>query len=207
MASLFFGAFMNWNWIGWLGGCTDFVTRIGVGASAIGDWITACWTEGVARDVRKDEGFWTLMLHVLFIGNFLGTTIFDLPLSSEDLVTSLWFGYLEMGSLERKNLEGNSRPTSSSFPSLTTMNSSSISIDFCFWFPIYNKKKPKITIDNLMNWMITGIKDINLSEIRKKLQQPPKVNQTFQSKFILQFQKEMSEIQIHEMPEILRVLK
>ena len=55
--------------------------------------------------------------------------------------------------------------------------------------------------------MITGIKDINLSEIRKKLQQPPKVNQTFQSKFILQFQKEMSEIQIHEMPEILRVLK
>ena len=41
--------------------------------------------------------------------------------------------------------------------------------------------------------MITGIEDINLSKIHKKLQQGPKANQTFQSGFILQFQREMSE--------------
>ena len=58
-----------------------------------------------------------------------------------------------------------------------------------------------------MNWMIIGIEDINLSEIFKKLQQPPKANQTFKSKFILKFQKEMNEIQIPEMPEMLRVPK
>ena len=58
-----------------------------------------------------------------------------------------------------------------------------------------------------MNWMITGIDDVNLSEIRKKSQQPPKAIQTFQSRFILQFQREMNEIQILEMPEMLRVLK
>ena len=55
--------------------------------------------------------------------------------------------------------------------------------------------------------MIIGIEDINLSEIFKKLQQPPKANQTFKSKFILKFQKEMNEIQIPEMPEMLRVPK
>ena len=44
--------------------------------------------------------------------------------------------------------------------------------------------------------MITRIDDINLSEIHKKLQQPPKANQTFQSKFILQFQREGGETQI-----------
>ena len=55
--------------------------------------------------------------------------------------------------------------------------------------------------------MITGIDDVNLSEIRKKSQQPPKAIQTFQSRFILQFQREMNEIQILEMPEMLRVLK
>ncbi|XP_034673434.1 secreted RxLR effector protein 161-like [Vitis riparia] len=87
--------------------------------------------EFVACYEASNQGIW-LRNFVTGLRVLDGTTIFDLPLSSEDLVTSLWFGYPEMGSLERKNLGGNSRPTSSSFPSLTTMNSSSISIDFCF---------------------------------------------------------------------------
>ena len=64
--------------IGRLGGDTDFVTRVGAGASTTGDWTTTCRTERVVGDVRKDEGFWTLMLRVLFTSNFSGTTIFDL---------------------------------------------------------------------------------------------------------------------------------
>ena len=48
--------------------------------------------------------------------------------------------------------------------------------------------------------------DINLSEVCKKLQQSPKMIQTIQLRFVLQFQREMSEIQIPEMLEMSGVL-
>ena len=72
------------------------------------------------------------MLYVLLIGNFLGATIFDLPLSIEDLAIFLWFGCPETGGLERENPEGDSGLVSSPFSSLIATNSFSISDDFCF---------------------------------------------------------------------------
>ena len=72
------------------------------------------------------------MLRVLFTGNFSGATIFDLPLSSEDFVTFLWFGCPETKSLERKNPGGHPRLVSSPFSSLIAMNSSLIYVDFHF---------------------------------------------------------------------------
>ena len=49
--------------------------------------------------------------------------------------------------------------------------------------------------------------DINLSEVHKKLRQSPKMIQTIQLKFVLRFQREMSDIQIPEMLEMSGVLK
>ena len=156
MASFFFGTFVNLNWSGWLSGGAYFVTRVGVGASTMIDWTTACYSDGVVGDAGKNEGFWAPMLRVLFTSNFPWPTIFDLSLSIEDLVTFLWFGCPEKGGLERENPEGDSELVSLPFPSLIAMNSFSISDDFRFWFPIWNawnvgstqinlqKSKPKI---------------------------------------------------------------
>ena len=72
------------------------------------------------------------MLYVLLIGNFLGATIFDLPLSIEDLATFLWFGCPEMGGSERENPGGDSGSVSSPFPLFIAMNSFSMSDDFRF---------------------------------------------------------------------------
>ena len=55
------------------------------------------------------------MLYVLLIGNFLGATIFDLPLSIEDLAAFLWFGCLETRSSERENPGGDTGSMSSPF--------------------------------------------------------------------------------------------
>ena len=49
--------------------------------------------------------------------------------------------------------------------------------------------------------------DINLSYVCKKLRQSPKMIQTFQIRFVFQFQREMSEIQIPEMFEMPGVFK
>ena len=83
------------------------------------------------------------MIRVIFTGNFLWTIIFDLSLSNEAIVTYLWVGGPEMGGSERENPREDSRPASFPFLLLIYTNFSSNSIDFRFWFPIYNKKEPK----------------------------------------------------------------
>ena len=72
------------------------------------------------------------MLYVLLIGNFLGATIFDLPLSIEDLATFFWFGCPEMGGSEKENPGGDSGSVSLPFLSFIATNSFLMFDDFHF---------------------------------------------------------------------------
>ena len=83
------------------------------------------------------------MICVLFTGNFLGTTIFDLSLSSEAIVTYLWVRGPKTRGSEMENPIEDSRPVSSPFSLLISTNFFSNAIDLRFLFPIYNKKEPK----------------------------------------------------------------
>lgn len=142
----------------------DFVIGIEVRALEMENWATWFQIGGVAKDVGKDgEFFWTLIIRFLFSDNFLGTHIFDLHLSSENLTTYFWVGGSETRGSQRENLRADSRPISYPFLSLISTNSSLNSIDFPFWFLTCNVKEQKIRGYQYV-WNL------------QKLQQPLKVN-------------------------------